>query len=74
MQGLKTYFIEKLQALVPDIVAQIVKSLGQNVPSGQVQVNVPMPRSLMVQKSAPETAEMSQIKKLALQSTIGQIQ
>ena len=63
---------EELQALVPDIVAQIMKALPTGGVAPQTAVNVPQPRSLLLQRSAPDTTELTQIQRLARQTTIGQ--
>ena len=65
---------EELQALVPDIVAQIMKALPTGGVAPQTAVNVPQPRSLLLQRNAPDTTELTQIQRLARQTTIGQQQ
>ena len=62
---------EAVEGLKPGLVAEVLKAM----PATQAVVStndVPKARSLLIDKSAPSNKELSQIEKLARQSTIGQ--
>jgi hypothetical protein len=70
----RTAIREEVAAIVPEIVSQILKSLPAGLTVAPTAVNVHQPRSLLIHRSGtPENKEKSLIRKLAEQTTIGQM-
>jgi len=65
---------EEIAAAIPEIVAQIMKSIPTQQPVQQKSQEVPVSRSLFLnQANVQPTKEMSQIEKIAFNSSVGTV-